>query len=79
MYYRDDSFKPSGYYGFDFQWVKIEKVWRYRLALFDIVNNRHLAESIVDNEDKEVIKELIVNTIAPKDRIAIVTDQGQGL
>ena len=79
MYYRDDSFKPSGYYGFDSQWVKIEKVWRYRLALFDIVNNRPLAESIVDNEDKEVIKEFIVNTIAPKNRIAIITDQGQGL
>ena len=78
LYYRDDSFKPSGYYGFDSQWVKIEKVWRYRLALFDIVHNRPLAESIVDKEDKEVIKEFIVNTLAPKDRIAIVTDQGQG-
>lgn len=25
LYYRDDSFKPSGYYGFDSQWVKINK------------------------------------------------------
>ena len=78
LYYRDDSFKPSGYYGFDSQWVKIEKVWRYRLALFDLVNNRPLAESIVDKEDKEVIKEFLVKTIAPKDRKAIVTDKGQG-
>ena len=25
LYYRDDKFKPSGYYGFDTQWVKIQK------------------------------------------------------
>ena len=78
LYYRDDSFKPSGYYGFDSQWVKIEKVWRYRLALFDLVENRPLAESIVDKENEEVIKEFLVKTIAPKDRKAIVTDKGSG-
>ena len=66
LYYRDDSFKLSGYYGFDSQWVKIEKVWIYRLALFDLVKNRPLTDSIVDKENENVIKEFIVKTIAPK-------------
>ena len=78
LYYRDDTFKPSGYYGFDSQWVKIEKEWRFRLALFDLVNNRPLAECIVDKENNEVIKDFIVKTLAPKDRKAIVTDNGSG-
>lgn len=78
LYYRDDSFKPSGYYGFDSQWVKIESNQRYRLALFDLINNRPLAESIVDKEDSDVIKEFLNKSVAPKDRTAIVTDNGSG-
>ena len=59
--------------------LKLKKYGDTDQHYFDIVNNRPLAESIVDNEDKEVIKEFIVNTITPKNRIAIITDQGQGL
>ena len=78
LYYRDDSFKPSGYYGFDCQWVKINKKWFYRLALFDLVNNKPLAEAIEDNESYYTIKNFLTKTVAPKDRIAIVSDDGQG-
>ena len=33
LYYMGDSFKPSRYYEFDSQWVKINKKWIYRLVL----------------------------------------------
>ena len=77
LYYRDDSFKPSGYYGFDSQWARINKKWFYRLALFDLVNNRPLAEAIEDDEDYDTIKNFLTKTVAPKDRIAIVSDDGK--
>lgn len=76
LYYRDDSFEPSGYYGFDSQWVKINKKWHYRLALFDLINNRPLAEAIEEKENYKTIKDFINKSISPKDRIAIVTDDG---
>ena len=76
LYYRDDSYKPSGYYGFDSQWVKINKKWYYRLALFDLINNKPLAEAIEEKEIYKTIKNFINKTISPKDRIAIVTDEG---
>ena len=62
--------------GFDTHWVKINKKWFYRLALFDLVNNRSLAEAIEDNEDSETIKNFLTNSVAPKNRIAIVSDNG---
>ena len=77
LYYRDDSFKPSGYYGFDSQWVKINKKWHYRLALFDLINNRPLAEAIEEKENYDIIKNFITKSISPKDRRAIVTDKGK--
>lgn len=77
LYYRDDSFKPSGYYGFDTQWVRISKKWNYRFALFDLVNNRPLSEAIYETEDYKTIKNFINNSVAPKDRIAIVSDDGK--
>ena len=64
--------------GFDTHWVKINKKWFYRLALFDLVNNRSLAEAIEDNEDSETIKNFLTNSVAPKNRIAIVSDNGSG-
>ena len=77
LYYRDDSFKPSGYYGFDSQWVKINKKWHYRLALFDLINNRPLAEAIEEKENYDTIKNFIIKSVSPKDRRAIVTDKGK--
>ena len=64
-------------YGFDSQWVKINKKWHYRLALFDLINNRPLAEAIEDKEDYDTIKNFIKKSISPNDRTAIVTDNGQ--
>ena len=58
--------------------LKLKKYGDTDQHYIDLVNNRPLAESIVDKKDKEVIKEFIVDTLASKDRIAIVTDQGQG-
>ena len=51
--------KLSGYYGYDAQWVKINKKWLYRLALFDLINNRPLAEAIEEKENYDAIKNLI--------------------
>ena len=56
VYYIDYSFKPSGYYGFDSKWVKINKKWLYRPTLFDLINNRSLAEAIEEKENYDTIK-----------------------
>ena len=34
----------SGYYGYDAQWVKINKKWIFRYALYDIVQKMPVAE-----------------------------------
>lgn len=50
----------------------------YRLVLFDLVNNIPLAEAIEDNEEYDTIKNFLIKTVAPKDRIVIVSDNGAG-
>lgn len=77
LYFRDDTFKPSGYYGFDSQWVRIKKKWHYRFLLFDTVNYRPLAESIVEKETAETVKDFIVKSTAPYERKGIVTDKNK--
>ena len=58
--------------------LKYKKVYRYRLVLFDLVNNRPLAEDIYDKENKDIIRKFLITSVTPKDRKAIITDKGTG-
>ena len=74
LYYLNGELKPSGYVGYDVQWLRINRKWYYRHVLFDIVNNMPIAELLTKTEDSKTIKNFIKNSIQPKDIIAIVTD-----
>ena len=68
----------SGYYGYDAQWVKINKKWRFRHALYDIVQRMPVAELFAEEESNEDVYYFINKYTEPKDRIAIVTDTKSG-
>ena len=70
--------KLSGYYGYDAQWIKINKKWRFRHALYDIVQRMPVAELFTEEESNEDVYYLINKYAEPKDRIAIVTDTKPG-
>ena len=70
--------KLSGYYGYDAQWVKINKKWRFRHALYDIVQKMPVAELFAEEELNEDVYYLINKYTKQKDRIAIVTDTKSG-
>ncbi|MBR1611614.1 MAG: hypothetical protein IJ672_09095 [Methanobrevibacter sp.] len=70
--------KLSGYYGYDAQWVKINKKWRFRHALYDIVQRMPVAELFAEEELNEDVYYFINKYTEPKDRIAIVTDTKPG-
>lgn len=70
--------KLSGYYGYDAQWIKINKKWRFRHALYDIVQRMPVAELFTEEESNEDVYYLINKYTEPKDRIAIVTDTKPG-
>ena len=70
--------KLSGYYGYDAQWIKINKKWRFRHALYDIVQRMPVAELFAEDESNEDVYYLINKYTKPKDRIAIVTDTKPG-
>ena len=70
--------KMSGYYGYDAQWVKINKKWKYRHTIFDIVQKIPIAEYFADEDNNEVVYDFINRTIDHKDRIAIITDMKKG-
>ena len=42
------------------------------------MNNRPLAESIEEKKDYETIKNFLTQSVTPKDRKTIVTDNGVG-
>lgn len=68
----------SGYYGYDAQWIKINKIWRFRHAIYDLVQRMPVAELFAEEESNKDVYDFINKYIAPKDRIAIVTDTKPG-
>ncbi|MBO6275219.1 MAG: hypothetical protein J6M91_06770 [Methanobrevibacter sp.] len=70
--------KLSGYYGYDAQWIKINKKWRFRHALYDIVQRMPIAELFAEEESNEDVYYLINKYTEPKNRTAIVTDTKPG-
>lgn len=68
----------SGYYGYDAQWLKINKKWKFRHALYDTVQRIPIAELFTDKESDKDVYNFINKYIEPKDRIAIVTDTKAG-
>ena len=51
--------KLSGYYGYDAQWIKINKEWKFRHALYDIVQRMPIAELFAEEESNEDVYYLI--------------------
>ncbi|WP_409199744.1 hypothetical protein [Methanobrevibacter sp. DSM 116169] len=74
LYYINTDVELSNYYGYDEQWVKINKKWQYRCVIFDLINNVPIAEELTDNLSKKFIKNFIDKNIPPHKRKFIVTD-----
>lgn len=68
----------SGYYGYDAQWVKINKKWKFRHAVYDIVRKMPIAELFSDEDTNKDVYYLINKYIELKDRTCIVTDTKKG-
>lgn len=54
-----DNLSSQGYLVFDVQWIKLRKIWKYRFALYDIYEDRLIAEKIYDHENNENITEFL--------------------
>lgn len=74
LYYANEDLELSGYYSYDVQWVRVERIWYYRHVLFDIINKILIAELLIDNEDDETVENFIKNNIPSHKRMAIITD-----
>ena len=70
--------KVSGYFGYDCQWVKINKEWKYRHVLFDLVQEIPIAELYSDEDNNEIVQDFIAKNTKQRDRIGIVTDLKHG-
>ena len=68
----------SGYYGYDAQWIKINKTWRFRHALYDLIQRMPIAELFAEEESNKDVYDFINKYTEPKNRIAIVTDTKAG-
>ena len=68
----------SGYYGYDAQWLKINKKWKFRHSIYDLVQKMPVAEVFAEEESNDDVYDFINKYIDPKDRIAIVTDTKAG-
>ena len=77
-YYLNEDLKPSGYYSYDEQWEKVDGKWIYYYVFFDIINSIPVATFLTDSITNKKIKDFINKSIAPKDRIAIITDLKPG-
>ena len=74
LYYVNKDLELSGYYSYDVQLVRVERVWYYRHVFFDIINKIPVVELLIDNEDDETVENFIKNNIPSHKRIAIITD-----
>lgn len=70
--------KVSGYFGYDCQWVKINKKWKYRHVLFDLVQEIPIAELYTDEDNNKIVYDFIDKNTKQRDRIGIVTDLKHG-
>ena len=64
----------SGYYLFDSLWVKINGVWNYLLALFDLELNTIISTEIVDSESSKTIQQFLDQSLRNQHKFIIITD-----
>lgn len=64
----------SGYYLFDSLWVKINGIWNYILALFDVKLNTLVSVKLVDSEDSKTIYQFLNESLRNQKKISIGTD-----
>lgn len=74
LYWLNEELELSGHYGYDSQWIRIEGKWIYRLELFYIINNMHVACLISKEETSKIIYDFIDISIPLKHHKAIITD-----
>jgi hypothetical protein len=74
---RDKLPKPdrfSGYYGFDIQWVKNYRLWKYRYLLIDTEYNTIVADTVLLDEKSETVEKFLNENLFNKPLVAMVTD-----
>ena len=54
-----DPLSSQGYLIFDVQWIKLRKTWKYQFALYDIFQDRLVAEKIYNHENNDNITEFL--------------------
>lgn len=64
----------SGYYLFDSLWVKINGIWNYILALFDVKLNTIVSIKLVQSEDSKTIYQFLNESLRNQKKISIGTD-----
>ena len=64
----------SGYYLFDSLWVKINGIWNYLLALFDVKLNTLVSVKLVESEDSKTIYHFLNESLRNQNKISIGTD-----
>ncbi len=64
----------SGYYLFDSLLVKINGIWNYILALFDVKLNTLGSIKLVDSEDSKTIYQFLKESLRNQKKISIGTD-----
>ncbi len=64
----------SGYYLFDSLWVKINGIWNYLLALFDVKLNTLVSIKLVESEDSKTIYQFLNESLRNQKKISIGTD-----
>ena len=63
-----------GYYLFDSLWVKINGIWNYILALFDVKLNTLVSAKLVESEDSTAIYHFLNESLRNQKKISIRTD-----
>ena len=69
-----DNWYYSGYYLFDSLWARINGVWQYILALFDVKLNTLVSTKLVKSEDSKTIYNFLNESLRNQKKISIGTD-----
>ena len=69
-----DNWTYSGYYLFDSLWVKINGIWNYLLALFDVKLNTLVSIKLVESEDSKTIYQFLNESLRNQKKISMGTD-----